>query len=972
MHYKAFISYSHAADKRMAPAIQSALNRFAKPWYRRRALRIYRDKTNLSITSSLWPSIKKALGESEYFVLLASPEASASQWVRQEIDYWVKNYSAKNLLIVVTDGNVEWDKLNKDFDWDKSTALPENLMGIFKDEPLWLDLRWAINPEHLSLKHPKFRDGIARMASTLHDMPLDEISGEEVRQHRNTMKVTWSAIIMLILLLTAAIVFAIRAENKREEAERQSYISISQALAAYAPREQELGRKDELAALLALQAYIFNHRYKSDRKDYVDEALRQVLEKPFFSIKLTGGKEKPRLTSATFCKDNKYLAIGGYDMRVRIWDLVNKSDTPLIINQPYGIIQSLEFSRNKNVLSAGTENGYVLIWKYNGEGRFDSLKVLKGHGDKRVTSIKFNKEGNLLAAGSFDGRVRIWDLDQIETSPVILSKRGINTPVKSLAFHSGMNNIIATGGNDKTVRFWNLNKPDEPFNEITDFKDAITSIAYSNDGHWFAIGTDCSFKMDSVEELIQNEMEDFDLSGERTGGDIYLWDLKKSKNMLKVLEGHEEAVSSLSFSPDGKLMASAGSGDKTVRLWELDNLENPPEIIRGEESLVSKVTFSTDGRYLASVYNNASIIRLWEMEHPLGAPLFLTGHQGSVRSLEFSHNSDYLFSGGREDGTIRIWDINQPHISPIVFENEGTAESISLHPSDKVYASGYGSDILEFENQIILRNYENSSDVIRIFSGHKSPVKYLSYDANGKLLVSAGEFDKEIWIWNPNKIDDKEPLKILSSLPANVRSLALGKKRQVLAWGGDDGSIRVINNFDAEPDSIVLNGHETSVNSLLFAGNDETLISGGADGKILVWDLNSKKTDSVIIEKFDGKIFDLATDSTESLLASSGSKGYIQIHNLENIDTDAMVFKGLKGNIFSVALSPDGKWIAAGSSKDLVMVWPRTKVLVELVCKKVWRNLTQDEWNRFIGQDIPYECTCSNLPSGEVKSHTKE
>jgi hypothetical protein len=86
MPYRAFISYSHAAeDGKLAPALQSALHRFAKPWYRLRALDVFRDETSLSVTPALWPSIEKALSESEYFILMASPKAAASHWVRQEM-----------------------------------------------------------------------------------------------------------------------------------------------------------------------------------------------------------------------------------------------------------------------------------------------------------------------------------------------------------------------------------------------------------------------------------------------------------------------------------------------------------------------------------------------------------------------------------------------------------------------------------------------------------------------------------------------------------------------------------------------------------------------------------------------------------------------------------------------------------------------------------------------------------------------
>jgi hypothetical protein len=85
--YKGFISYSHAADDRLAPALQSGLQRFAKPWYRLRAMRVFRDKTGLSVTPELWGSIQKALADADYFILLASPQAAQFQSFKQEVDW---------------------------------------------------------------------------------------------------------------------------------------------------------------------------------------------------------------------------------------------------------------------------------------------------------------------------------------------------------------------------------------------------------------------------------------------------------------------------------------------------------------------------------------------------------------------------------------------------------------------------------------------------------------------------------------------------------------------------------------------------------------------------------------------------------------------------------------------------------------------------------------------------------------------
>src|SRR5436853_319956 len=113
--YDAFISYSHAKDKPIAGWLQSAIQKLGKPWYKRRALRIFRDDTSLSATPHLWPTIEQALGQSRYFILLASPEAAASKWVNKEVAYWLDQKSIDTLLIGVTDGELAWDETTADF-----------------------------------------------------------------------------------------------------------------------------------------------------------------------------------------------------------------------------------------------------------------------------------------------------------------------------------------------------------------------------------------------------------------------------------------------------------------------------------------------------------------------------------------------------------------------------------------------------------------------------------------------------------------------------------------------------------------------------------------------------------------------------------------------------------------------------------------------------------------------------------------
>jgi len=133
--YDAFVSYSHAKDKPIAAALQSAVQRLGKPWYRRRALRVFRDDTALAATPHLWSTIEQALGQSRFLILLASPEAAASHWVNKEIACWLATKSTDTLLIAVTSGTLVWDNTTNDFAWDEHTPLPPALKGRFAAEP---------------------------------------------------------------------------------------------------------------------------------------------------------------------------------------------------------------------------------------------------------------------------------------------------------------------------------------------------------------------------------------------------------------------------------------------------------------------------------------------------------------------------------------------------------------------------------------------------------------------------------------------------------------------------------------------------------------------------------------------------------------------------------------------------------------------------------------------------------------------
>ena len=206
MPYNAFISYSHTADATLASALQSALHRFAKPWYKLRAVHVFRDQTNLAVNPALWSSIRDALDQSLFLILFASPEAAASQWVAQEVDYWINKNGPSHVLIVLTGGALQWNHSAACFTPESTNALPAALLRSFPEEPLFIDVRWARNSGiPLRLREPRFHEAVLQLASTLHNRPKDELDGTDIRMRRNTRLLAASGAIAIVLIALFAL-----------------------------------------------------------------------------------------------------------------------------------------------------------------------------------------------------------------------------------------------------------------------------------------------------------------------------------------------------------------------------------------------------------------------------------------------------------------------------------------------------------------------------------------------------------------------------------------------------------------------------------------------------------------------------------------------------------------------------------------------------------------------------------------------
>lgn len=366
--YDAFISYSHIRDAPVAPRLQSALHHIAKPWYKLRALHVFRDETNLSATPELWSSIQKALDSAQYFILLASPQAAQSKWVRREVDHWLAARPGEQILIVLTDGEILWDGNKNDFDWNRTTALPENLRGVFEQEPLWVDFRELRTHKELILKNPIFMAAVGRLAAPLRGMSLEQLISEDRRQHSNTIRIASIAVIALFVLTVLSVGMFIRAKQERDRAV-DAELATKQALIQVNEEKKNVERELYLNTVALAATKIHSGE--------IDGALDLLWDAP----------------------TERRSWEWGWLLKLVTHDLVKME------GETAGVL-SLALSRDGSHLAAGLSEDAPRIWDVQTGHELKRLQCSKCD----IPAIAFSPDGSTVVTGGNDNIVKLWNI----------------------------------------------------------------------------------------------------------------------------------------------------------------------------------------------------------------------------------------------------------------------------------------------------------------------------------------------------------------------------------------------------------------------------------------------------------------------------------------------------------------------------------------------------------------------------------
>ena len=324
--YDAFLSCGRALDGPLAWVLRRGVQRFARPWYRLRASRVFLDDV------AEWASVEQALGRSHRLILLASPEAAASERVGRELAWWLEHRSARQILVVLTSG-------------EYARSVPPAVRRALGEDPRWVDLRTAGPVDDAN---PRLRQAVAAIASAVREVPEADLVGEHVRQHRLSVRLARGA---LVLLTVALLVAGLVAVGQRGSAVAQARAATARGLAS--------------AAVANLRT---------------DLALSQVLAAQAYRVEPNAQTRAALFSSLTASPQlDRYVPVGGE-------------------------VSALASSADGRIAVAGTEDGRVVRVDL-ASGRRAEQRV----GTRPVTAVATSANGGVVAAFSAGSALR-WEV----------------------------------------------------------------------------------------------------------------------------------------------------------------------------------------------------------------------------------------------------------------------------------------------------------------------------------------------------------------------------------------------------------------------------------------------------------------------------------------------------------------------------------------------------------------------------------
>lgn len=750
------------------------------------------------------------------------------------------------------------------------------------------------------------------------------------RLRQRVLKGLLAALVVGVLLLALAGWQFLRAEEQRQVASsaqsriaqerEQARRALSRQLATQAAALQE--NQLDLSLLLTIEA--------NRIADTVDarRSLRSGLAaNPRLERYLHGHTD--RVTSVAYSADGRMLVSGSNDNTIMLWDAASGQALGAPLRGHSDNVLSVDLSPDGQIVASGGADKKVILWDAASGQQLG--EPLTGH-TTAVSSVAFSPDGNSLAT-SGGNTILLWDLSG--SIPISKALAVHTAAVRTVSF-SPDGTLLASGGDDKVVHLWDVSRGKSAGAPLSGHNGLLRSVAFSPNG-----------------QMLASASED---------GAILLWDLAGEPTLISRLSGHRSSVRSVEFNPEpsefttGDMLASAGT-DGVIILWDVATGRPIGEPIAGHGDWVRDLAFSPDGQTLASASHDKRLI-IWNFSGELKDSFEfadpLKAHLQGVRTVAFSPDGQIMASGS-DDETIIIWDVGsgRPLGEPMP-GHSGGVRSVAFSPDGRVLASG-GDDERVLLWDVVAK--EPLGDPLR---GHTGSVRSVAFSPDGKTLAS-GSKDETLVLWDAS-VGERlgAPVKAHEN---GVQKVTFSPDGRYLATGGDDGTVKLWDTSGEPLLQSTLSGHGDVVFGVAFSPDGQIIASSSWDKKILLWEVESGEKISLPMSGHLESVQDIAFSPDGQTLASgSWDERVILWDTNSGLPLTAQFpLTGHLGSVRSVDFSPDGRMLASASDDGTIILWnvdPSSWQM--LACARANRNLTQEEWQRFFG-DQPYAATCPNL-----------
>jgi WD40 repeat protein/tetratricopeptide (TPR) repeat protein len=368
------------------------------------------------------------------------------------------------------------------------------------------------------------------------------------------------------------------------------------------------------------------------------------------------------------------------------------------------------------------------------------------------------------------------------------------------------------------------------------------------------------------------------------------------------LHGHQQPVTEVSWSPDGRQLTSVGA-DSTVKLWHAGTGRETASL-RATTSVTMCVSWSPDGRRLACGTADHKV-QIWDVATGRLAAQ-LSGHSHIVNGVKWSPDWQRLASASM-DGSVQLWDMTRGQATNLLLGHAQAVVGVCWSPDGRRLASSSHDGTVKIWDPATGRE-------ITTLRGHTSAVWRIDWSPDGKRLASAGS-DHVVRLWD---IDARKETAALHGHTGDVYAVQWSPDGRRLASAGLDQTIKL---WDAATgrETATLRGHANEVSAVSWSPDGRRLASASEDQTIKLWDVDPQPK-TPVLRGHTWTVRGVSWSPDGRWMASAGGDSTVRLWDAQ-AGRQTAVLRGHAGGVNMVSWSPDGRRLASASEDQTVKLW---------------------------------------------------